>query len=80
MMREMKKKLNPRNAVGVLFFLIARSSIFCFYSKWCYSDAFIIVLYFKLQLQCLTPAFPQELMPWDHPFLSGVLRAERWKP
>lgn len=20
----------------------------------------------------------QELMPWDHPFLSGVLRAERW--
>uniref|UniRef100_A0A3Q2D239 Mitochondrial intermediate peptidase n=1 Tax=Cyprinodon variegatus TaxID=28743 RepID=A0A3Q2D239_CYPVA len=33
MMREMKKKLNPRNA---------------------------------------------ELMPWDHPFLSGVLRAERY--
>lgn len=20
----------------------------------------------------------QELMPWDHPYLSGILRAERW--
>lgn len=47
--------------------------------------------YFPLFLSvCLNPVgsspanqmFPavlwQELMPWDHPYLSGILRAERW--
>lgn len=66
-MRDMKKKLNPRNSVS-------RPPLQLQYSP---------ILIIKLLNICIDahfspPAFIlQELMPWDHSFLSGVVRAER---
>lgn len=66
-MRDMKKKLNPRNSVSGHPPQLQYNTI----------------LIFKLLNLCIDahfypPAFIlQELMPWDHSFLSGVVRAER---
>lgn len=64
MMRDMKKKINPRYSVSD-------------------EETFPTLLPFSLCLNLVvfeqSPAAVtmQELMPWDHPYLSGVLRAER---
>lgn len=65
-MRDMKKKLNPRNSVS------GPSP-----KKLQYN----IILIIKLLTLCTDahfyPFILQALMPWDHSFLSGVVRAER---
>lgn len=58
----MKKKLNPRHSVGDILFPLQ------LYSMWKHLSS---------ARTHNVVGLTQELMPWDHPFLSGVLRAER---
>lgn len=70
MMRDMKKKINPRYSVS-------NDGIFSSFS-FCLSVRPSKPVGSSRANQTFPAVLWQELMPWDHPYLSGILRAERW--